>query len=215
MKSTEYNQFIEQFILKYSEGLPGINEQLKMAPQHRKPAADYLKEAKEYKVAAVLALLVPSTKDDYPGIVLIERASGQDVHASQISFPGGKQEEGEDVQQTALRETEEEIGVPSHAIKLVGPATSLFIPPSNFLVHPFIGYTDSLPEFTISESEVKRVIVPSLSVFLDERNTMNGKFSSARGYEVTSPYYKIDDVLIWGATAMMLSEIVSLLRKLT
>lgn len=204
------------FVSKLSDldtvSLPGDNAHQLLAPMHRKPAGDYLKERNDYKVAAVMAAFVPLKEGDDAGIMLIERTGGKDVHASQISFPGGKQENGEELSDTAKREMEEEVGVAKESINVLFPLTPLFIPPSNFLVHPYLGYLHSLPPLKLSEAEVKRVHLFSVYEFLNPENVFEGTFGSARGYEVKAPFYKIGDVVIWGATAMMLSEIAELIR---
>lgn len=206
------------FVSRLSElnpaALPGDNAHQLLAPMHRKPATDYLKERSDYKVAAVMAAFVPLKEGDDAGIMLIERTGGKDVHASQISFPGGKQEYGEELSFTAKREMEEEVGVDKESINLLFPLTPLFIPPSNFLVHPYLGYLHSLPPLKLSEAEVKRVHLFSVSEFLNPENVFEGTFGSARGYEVNAPFYKIGEVVIWGATAMMLSEISELVRPI-
>jgi len=90
--------------------------------------------------------------------------------------------------------------------------TPLFIPPSNFLVHPFLGYIHSVPDLKLSEAEVKRVHLFSVNEFLNPANILEGTFGSARGYSVNAPYFKIGEVVIWGATAMMLSEIAEVIK---
>ena len=122
-------------------------------------------------------------------------------------------EEEETPEQTALRETEEEIGVDRSKIKLFGGLSPLFIPPSGFLVHPFVGTIEELPQYTTSPQEVKQVLQIPVQHFLDDDAVQHGVFGSARGYEVKAPFYQWGELKIWGATAMMISEISALLKK--
>lgn len=121
---------INQSLLK---GLPGDSAHIKLAPQHRKPASEYLNEITEYKIGCVISLIVKNNQHEWC-LVLMERMSHEkDVHANQISFPGGKQEEGDaSYFETALRELEEELGVSPEVVNLISPLSELYIPPSNF-----------------------------------------------------------------------------------
>jgi len=192
--------------------LPGEDAHGRLAPPHRKPASAYLEYAKNYRVAAVMAIIYPDVNND-SCILLMERTGGVGVHAGQISFPGGKQEEGESLEETALRETREELGFDPSLIQVAGPLSPLYIPPSNFLVHPFLGFMNELPLIHPNEAEVQGVIQVPLYQFFDESNMEVGEFFSSGGYKVRSPYFKVEHHKIWGATAMMLSEIVWLAGK--
>lgn len=203
---------LQKRIVSGLSNLPGEDAHARLAPPHRKPASAYLEKAKDYRVAAVMALIYPDAKRE-PFILLMERTGGMGVHSGQISFPGGKQEEGESLEQTALRETREELGFDPSLIQVAGPLSPLYIPPSNFLVQPFLGFMDELPPIHPSESEVQSVIQVSLLHFFDELNLKEGEFFSSGGYKVRSPYFTVEQHRIWGATAMMLSEIVWLAGK--
>ncbi|MBK7887526.1 MAG: CoA pyrophosphatase [Bacteroidetes bacterium] len=209
-----YADFIASLSARINTSLPGMDAHVKMAPMHRKSVRDYLSEVHTYRTAAVLALLFPDNKTGSPRIVLMERAGGGDVHAHQISFPGGKQEPDEELADTALRESFEELGIASQEVNLIGLLTSLYIPPSGFLVHPFIGFLHQDPVFTINPAEVKRVITPSLEQLCNGENLRSGSFRSSQGIVVKAPCYELEDVVIWGATAMMISEIVEVVNSL-
>ena len=207
-----FAQWISDLALRMEKGLPGQGAHEKMAPMHRKSLSESELFNTSYRTAAVLALLVPDPINSIPRIVLIERSEGPVSHSGQISFPGGKREGDEDLLVTALREANEELGIQANQVSLLGGLTSLYIPPSNFLVHPFLGYMNEIPEFILSEAEVKRVLLLPLSSFLDQGNVSIEVFKSSNGSTVEAPTYRIDDVTIWGATAMMMAEISSLIR---
>jgi 8-oxo-dGTP pyrophosphatase MutT (NUDIX family) len=211
-KGMSYLKIIESIQESISNGLPGDIAHQRLAPGHRVSAAEYLKTIKEYKTACVMAVLFPDHQQELR-VVLIERTGDGGVHSNQISFPGGKKEESDtSFEFAALREMEEEVGIKSNTVKVLGALTPLYIPPSNFLVYPFVGYVDYHPEFLISEREVQRVITPSIHLFGNNQLIKEDVFESARGYSVKAPYFELEDVKIWGATAMILSEVGLLLK---
>lgn len=193
-------------------GLPGEKAHAKLAPQHRKPASDYLQHITNYKIGCVVSLIAKNESGEW-SLLLMERMSHEkDVHSNQISFPGGKHEESDNsFYETALRELNEEVGIDSEIVKFISPLSELFIPPSNFLVKPFLCYTENELVLTPNVAEVKSVLQIPLSFVLSD-NVNNGEFESARGYSVYAPYYEYQSHKIWGATAMMISEIADLLK---
>ncbi len=213
MNRNRFDQWISNLSLRMEKGLPGLVAHQKMAPLHRKSLSDSELINAGYRTAAVLALIVPDPINFIPRIVLIERSEGPVSHSGQISFPGGKREGDEDLLATALREANEELGIQANQVSLLGGLTSLYIPPSNFLVHPFLGYMNEIPEFVLSEAEVKRVLLLPVLSFLDQGNISTEIFKSSIGTSVEAPTYRIDNVTIWGATAMMIAEISSLINS--
>lgn len=206
-----YSDVIARLVSVDFSNLPGNLAHQQLAPAHRKPAADYLKETTDYKVAAVLAMIVPDQYEE-ACLVLIQRSGGQDVHAGQISFPGGKCEPGETLMETAVRETLEEVGISGDKIKIHGALTTLYIPPSRFLVHPYLASLEVMPDYLINTEEVARVLEIPLRYFLQNDSIQTSQFGSARGYQISAPYYEWESLKIWGATAMMISEITALLK---
>lgn len=208
-----FEEVIDKFVHSFAGELPGIEAHRYMAPGHRKSASEYLKEVKSYKTGCVMALLFPAETGEAT-LVLMERTGAEgDVHSHQVSFPGGKYEEADaDFLVAALREVYEEVGVHSSEIKILGALTELYIPPSNFLVYPFAGYMNKRPTYALSTEEVKNILEVPLSFFLDANNRKEDTFSSARGYQVTAPYYDYNGVKIWGATAMMIAELTALIK---
>lgn len=204
-----FDEFISRLGEVDFKALPGDVAQLKMAPRHRKSAVEYLRASREYRTAAVLALVVPGI-GRAASLVLIERTGGSHVHAAQYSFPGGKQEAGESLADTALREAQEEIGVSPDQVEIVGALTELYIPPSNFLVYPFLAVCHDRPFYQLSEAEVQRVCEVPIGDLMSADAVQEGFFRSSAGQEVHAPFFSWEDVKIWGATAMMISEIIEL-----
>jgi len=187
--------------------LPATLAHAKMAPSNRLDLLKNIDFAKlDPKQAAVLMLFYPKNKQTH--LALILRNSYNGVHSSQIAFPGGKVEaEDADFSATALRETQEEIGINPNHITMVRAFTQVYIPPSNFMVYPFMGYSTTELVFTLQEEEVAGLVELSLADFLDERIIENKimKTSYADAFEV--PGFQVDQHFVWGATAMMLSEL--------
>jgi 8-oxo-dGTP pyrophosphatase MutT (NUDIX family) len=194
--------------------LPGIETQLKMAPPFREQLLErYKEERKSAKPAAVLALFYPSNEGETL-LVLIVRKSYEGVHSAQVGFPGGKPEpEDASMKATALRETFEEIGVSSDKIRVLRELTSLYIPPSNFLVSPFLGIAKTPLEFTLQKSEVDAVIEVPLTEFLNKNSEVFSKVLVADGKFCEVPAFKLKEHIVWGATAMMLIEIKTMINQ--
>ena len=165
------------------------------------------------KKAAVLILLYP--KNNRTHLVLIERNSYLGVHSSQIAFPGGKVEVNDpSVAFTALRETQEEIGVEMNKVSIIKAFTEVYIPPSNFMVFPFLGYVNEELQFNPEPREVASVIELSIENFLDERLVVTKEMNTSYSNSIRVPAFKIKEYYVWGATAMILSEVKEVLKKI-
>lgn len=164
------------------------------------------------KLAGVLALFYPKNGDVY--FALIQRQGHPlDPHQHQVSFPGGKKERNENLQQTAIRETYEEIGVPMEQIHPIGALSTVYVGASNFLIHPFVGYVEMTPEFVPQPDEVKEILEIPLTDLLDERKIKQTDMV-VRGYQLTAvPYFDLAEKVVWGATAMVLSELRELIKR--
>jgi len=195
--------------------LPAEVSHFKMVPPFRQELLKKQKEAiKKAKHAGVLALFYPD-KDIETKFVLILRKTYKGVHSAQVAFPGGKLEtQDASLQDAALRETFEEVGVPINAVQIVRSISQVYIPPSNFYVQPFIGFTQTTPEFIKQDDEVEALIEIDLEHFLDEQSLISKKVKTSYSIEVEVPAFKLNDYVVWGATAMMLSEIKDLLKQL-
>jgi 8-oxo-dGTP pyrophosphatase MutT (NUDIX family) len=147
-------------------------------------------------------------------LVLTRRRDDLQSHAGQVSFPGGRREDGESLQTTALRETFEEVGILPTELALLGRLSSLYIPPSDYEVHPFVAwYKNGRPLFTPQESEVAEILEVPLSHLLDPATRLEEPWE-IRSYQLNVPFYLVSGHKVWGATAMMLSEFLERLRQL-
>ncbi|MGB0778199.1 MAG: NUDIX hydrolase [Flavobacteriaceae bacterium] len=157
------------------------------------------------KQAGVLALIYP--KDQESHIALMLRESYKGVHSAQVSFPGGKKEKNDiDLYQTALREAGEELSIQAQHVHLVRKLNKVYIPPSNFMVSPFLSYSNKRPDFK-SNYEVAELIELPLKVILDKENIKEDYINFSDGLKVKTQYFSFKDYQIWGATAIMLLEI--------
>ncbi len=202
-----FNSFKRSIIDGIREKLPGALAHQIMLPTHRDSSFRFPEFTQGPVKSAVLLLFYPS--DD--GIIkfpLIQRSTYNGAHSGQISLPGGKQEENDaDLIYTALRETHEEIGVAPGSVEIGGCLTDLYIAVSNFIVTPVIGFAEKKPVFSIDPSEVEAVFETDLSVLFNPSCRKHGTVLAGGKYEIQTPYFEIDNKIIWGATAMMLSEL--------
>ncbi len=194
--------------------LPGKKALFKMAPMERvKELKDVDIKALNPREAAVTALFYPN-KDNQTFLILILRKTYKGVHSAQIGFPGGKVEpEDKDLKDTAKRETEEEVGVPYDDIQLIKKMTTAYIPPSNFNVHPFIGYIEDTPKLIKQDDEVEDIVLVDIDDFLNEDSLIEETLTTSYATELTVPAFHLNGHVVWGATAMMLSEIKTLFKQ--
>lgn len=147
-------------------------------------------------------------------LVLILRKTYRGVHSNQVGFPGGRVEVyDKNLKHTALRETEEEVGISKDDVRVIKKLTKLYIPPSDFWVHPYVGIIDKTPILKPQESEVEKILEVNLDDFLNEENLIIQKLSTSYASEIEVPAYMLNGHVVWGATAMMLSELKELLKK--
>lgn len=147
-------------------------------------------------------------------LVLILRKTYRGIHSNQVGFPGGRVEVyDKNLKHTALRETEEEVGISKDDVRVIKKLTKLYIPPSDFWVHPYVGIIDKTPILKPQESEVEKILEVNLDDFLNEENLIIQKLSTSYASEIEVPAYMLNGHVVWGATAMMLSELKELLKK--
>lgn len=163
------------------------------------------------RVGGVLALLYDC--NEQINVVLTRRRDDLNAHAGQISFPGGRNEPPEPLLTTALRETYEEVGVAPDAVRVLGPLTPIYIPPSDYEVHPFVAWyaNGRCPTFFPAPSEVAEIVEVPLGRLLDP-TTKQHEPREIMGHRLHIPFFSIDGHKVWGATAVMLSELVERLR---
>jgi 8-oxo-dGTP pyrophosphatase MutT (NUDIX family) len=198
--------FIERLEKRLQEVLPGEETQFLMAPEKRPKIKDISPESFDPKRSAVLILLFPI--NNILKTVLIQRPEYNGVHSGQVAFPGGKFEEADkELANTALRETFEEIGISPADVKILGKLTDLYINPSNFLVAPFVGFMNQVPAFKPNEREVKKIIVIDLDLLGDMAIQGVKTLTHNNGTKIKTPYYDVEGLTVWGATAMIISEL--------
>lgn len=191
-----------------THALPGDASRLLMVPGYRRGA--YLEpDVADWREAAVLILFYAVNDEVY--FPLMQRPAGTGVHAGQVSLPGGSRENGEAFDACALRETEEELGLDAEGITIIRCLTPLRIAPSRFIAHPFVGYAKTPPRFNPSPAEVAELFQVNLADLLDPASVHEESIErDGRTWPV--PYYRLVGQRVWGATAMILAELVAMLR---
>ena len=185
--------------------LPGIKAQFEMAPASRQGRAGWPERKPHDKLSAVLILLYPRNGELY--MPLFVRTAYDGPHSRQVGLPGGRYEpEDPDLQWTALRETEEEIGVSAQKVTVLGTLSKLYIPPSKFWVHPYVGFVHDTPEFIPDPGEVAQLLEIPVSEFESPNNRVVKKMPLSTGLRVRVPGFEVHGHMIWGATAMMVNE---------
>jgi 8-oxo-dGTP pyrophosphatase MutT (NUDIX family) len=194
---------------KLKGALPGIKSQLKLSP-HPPTSTLSLKEAAQQCLkGAVLLLLYPRKEGIH--LVLIRRSSNVRLHQNQISFPGGQMEKNESKEKAALREAREELGLKADNLKVLGYLTPLYVQTSNYCIFPVVAITSNKPVFEPSPQEVAEIIEVPLEHFLDPRN-LCFEVRQLRGKSTLVPFFSYNQHQIWGATAMILSEFLDILK---
>ena len=204
----QFHSFLE-FVPKIQElRLPGLSEQLTMAPAIRKQLLE--KPIINPKKAAVICLFY-ERMDGETCFYLIRRASYPGVHSNQVGFPGGQIDTSDQTPwDAAKRELWEELGISPQQVARIREITPLYIPPSHFWVDCFLAYIAGQAELNIDQNEVKEVISVSLAEFINAKKSITNQVES-KGAE--TPIYILSDNTVWGATAMMLAEIKSIISQ--
>ncbi len=163
--------------------------------------------------SAVLILLYEKNSEMY--IILTERTVYAGKHSGQISLPGGKKDVSDiNLEQTALRETFEEIGVDYQDVEIISALSHLYIPVSNFLVFPFVAKLKGNPSFIREEKEVNKILEVKINELLNEKNVGEKEFYYKESdIRFNAPTYTVNGVVVWGATAMILSEFLEIVKK--
>jgi len=195
------------------KGLPGTTAQNMMAPVTRPEQMKGISDFSKARMAAVLILLYPGKNDLM--LPFIKRPEYDGVHSGQIAFPGGKSEKSDhDITFTALREAYEETGINPGAVSVIGKLTDLYVPPSNYLVTPVVGFSVKKPAFVTDPLEVAALYQFRLKDILNPGNRRHETLYGAGNRLIRVPCFKTNNQVIWGATAMILAELVQLFEKI-
>ncbi|MBN2615181.1 MAG: CoA pyrophosphatase [Bacteroidales bacterium] len=206
--------FSEKLQKILSNPLPGLSAQSLMIPPTRRKQIEAYDQISDVKLSAVLVLFYANGEN--LRFVLIKRAQYEGVHSGQIALPGGQYEPKDlDLKQTALRETGEEIGIDSEKVQVLGSLSPMYIPPSHFKVFPFVGIYPEKPFFHADGTETTQIIEVDVNDFLNPECQTEKKVLTRSGDRVPVPCFYLYDHIVWGATAMILSELLYLLRKIS
>jgi len=202
-----FEQFLNKIDAVVKQPLFALDAHLKMAPIERvQYLQNYDFSVHNPKASAVLSLFYP--KNGRAHLLLIVRSSYPGVHSSQIAFPGGKKEPADyDLEETALRETNEEVGISSADIRILKRWSDLYIPPSNFMVSSFMGLMEKSPEFQLQPDEVSDIIELPVEDLINDNLVQNVRMTTSYAQDIQVPAFVIEEHVVWGATAMILSEI--------
>ena len=207
-----FTSFLNNIQTLQNNPLGGLDSQFRLAPKMRLQYDEDKIKARNPKKAAVLALFYPD-KNEKTRFLLTQRASYNGTHSAQISFPGGKIESTDkNLEETALREAFEEVAIPKESVSIIREITDVYIPPSNFLATPFMAYSETRPDF-IANSEVAALIEILLEDLLDDTNITSINMNTSYMENIDVPCFKLNDYIVWGATAMMLNEIKELIKQ--
>ncbi|MDD2196172.1 MAG: CoA pyrophosphatase [Bacteroidales bacterium] len=204
----DYKRTVKRIQQNITKELPGLTAQLKMAPLLSDGAEFPLTPSKTAKQSAVLIGIYPKNHNAHT--ILIKRAVYDGVHSGQVSFPGGKYEDQDsDLVETALREAQEEVGITPQNVEIIGRLTPLFISVSNMLVLPVVGLMPEPKNLLLNLQEVEYTISPSL-MHLKSKACLSVKTINSLNRLITAPYFDAENEMIWGATAMIISELTEL-----
>ena len=204
-------EFTDKLKAEIEKGLPGTEVQWALASSDRLMKNFPRIPRKDSADAAVLILLYPV--DEIIHTVFIQRPEYNGVHGGQISFPGGKKETSDsDLLGTALREASEETGINQAGLEIIGNLTPLFIPVSNIVVTPFVAWSEKKPLFTPETTEVVFIIEADIRPFLDY-SIIKTKPYEIRGEMIDIKYFDYKGNVIWGATAMIIHELLTIINR--
>ncbi len=206
----DFQRFITQLKITINNDLPGEESHQKMRVIYDQSIELPFSKINSTQ-AAVLILLYLADNEIY--FFLTKRTDELKHHKGQISLPGGTQEGNEKLIDTALRETQEEIGINKTSISIIGTITPLFVPVTGFMIYPFIGYSLNKLDPKPDPVEVATIFSVNISDLLNKENrTIEQR--NIRGYDVQVPYFKLNDYKVWGATSMILSEFRDLIKSI-
>jgi len=208
MNFDELTRFLEK---RVTQDMPGESSYKKMKPKMANGAPIQMKHVDQPRKGGVLILLYEDQ-----GVVrfpLIQRPNYEGIHSGQMALPGGKfEEDDKDQWQTALRESQEEIGVISEKVEIIGSLSEFFVAASNYMVLPVIGKIDHIPDFVPEPREVADIVTPPVHQLIDPSTVKEKEITVRNDFKMICPYFDLEGRTVWGATAMMLSELVDVLN---
>jgi len=207
------NTFIECLQSRLKEPLPGKDVQYQMAPESRKLRELAAMETQNPKLSSVLIAL--NHKEGEWVFPIIQRTEYDGMHSGQVSFPGGKMEDADrDRYETAIRETTEEIGINSKGLLILGALTDIYVHVSDFNILPVVAYLPEVQDYHPDEEEVDEILEVRISDLLDNNRIKHTWVEIGHGRSIETPYFDFHDKIIWGATAMILSEFAYIIREI-
>ncbi|WP_306643070.1 NUDIX hydrolase [Sanyastnella coralliicola] len=190
----------------FAQDLPGAKAHQAIMSYARDGASEVRAKGESFREGGVLALVYP--KDNIAHLNFILRPTYDGVHSGQVAFPGGKREDADrDLEDTALREANEEVGIIPQKVDVIGSLTEVYIPPSNFIVRPYLAIAEERPDFIADEREVEAILEYPLEAFLHASSITQERISIPNLGNVKVGAFKPGEHVIWGATAMMLAEL--------
>lgn len=210
----DFHDFEKQIAKVIKMELPGESVQFRMAPiRSLRELRDQAVHQEKANRAGVMALFYPSINYE-ANLILILRRTYNGVHSAQVGFPGGRIEAMDNsLEAAALRETEEEVGIPRENISVLKRLTEVYIPPSNFIVQPFLGITSKKPHFVLEEREVEALIEVKLEDFMNDASITTEILTTSYATDLKVPAFQLNGHIVWGATAMVLSEVREMLHR--
>jgi len=200
---------IEDIRRALSRPLPGVAAHIRLTPPYRIEQLVQPPPADARPAGVLIALYPVNGTLHFP---LTRRTDDVEMHKGQISLPGGAREDGESLLDTALRETREEIGAAVEASAVIGPLSPVYIPPSGFLITPYVAALPQRPAFTVWAGEVAELIEVPLPALFDP-DVVRRETWTIRGMQVAVPFFQIGPHKVWGATAMVLSEFTAVIHS--
>jgi 8-oxo-dGTP pyrophosphatase MutT (NUDIX family) len=213
MAFRSFDAFVDGLRARLDDPLPGHAAHASMAPRSSVRREALSTEGRSCREAGVLALLFFGARPETPPtLVLTVRRDDLPDHGGQVSFPGGQREPADaSLQDTALREAREEVDLDPNPVRVLGGLTPLYVPPSNFCVHPFVGVMDHEPMLRPTDREVGQILRVPLPHLLSPETRVVETWT-LHGSEVDVPFYAVEDQAVWGATAMMVAELLAVCR---
>ena len=201
-----FAEFIANLKIKLQQPLPGEDAQFEMAHVDREKVNALSAGYKDYRPSAVLILLYPNAHGETI-LLLIERVTYNGYHSGQIALPGGKTEPTDaGLEATALREFFEETGADAMP-EIIGKLTPVYIPVSKFMVQPFVAYLNKCPNFAINTREVEQLLEWPFTNFISAETVKQTIIEPMPGLKLSTPYFDVQDKILWGATAMIMNEL--------